>query len=237
MTADADGEQLDAPPAGSDAIPAQASVPDPIRHNDRVLIVGTNGSGKTVLARHLFAQMTRTRRTLVDPKEEHTINGVAPARLPAALDLAAPVSHYIPARLDEAEYEELFDLLWRAGGPRWIWLDEAYGPTRAGKAPQGLRLILQQGRAKDIGLAACSQRPVNIEATLRTEAQHIIVFTVPRPATIDLKTLAPDLSMDPDQLARELDDLAAAEGPYSHVWYCRRTGQLHRCAPLPSDWA
>ncbi len=234
-------EQLQHDEQDTRELEAVAEAPDPVRYNDRVLILGKTESGKTVLAKHLFSTFTGCRRTAIDVKGGMEL-GVAPARTPAELDLEAPVSHFIPSRLEDDEYEELFERLWYAGGPRVILLDESYGPTRAGYAPRGLRFIIQQGRepggagTPGIGLIACSQRPVNIESTLRTEAEHAFVF-VPRPSQLDLKTLAPDLGCDPGVLSRELDALLREEGPHSHLWYCRRQDRFYRCAPLPPAWA
>jgi len=213
--------------------PSQAP-PDPIRHNDRVFIQGKTESGKTVLALHLFEQFHGCRRTAIDVKGRLTL-GVQPARSPGELDLAAPLSHYIPSTLEDPEYEELFKRLWFAGGPRFIDLDESFGPTRAGFAPKYLRMIVQQGREADIGLLACSQRPVNVETTLQSEAEHVIVF-VPRPPKRDLETLAANMGIEATTLARELDELLEEHGLHSHLWYCRRQDELHRCAPLPPSW-
>jgi hypothetical protein len=219
-----------APPA-----PAAHTVPDPIRHNDRVFIQGKTESGKTVLAGHLFSMFTGCRRTIIDVKGRLNA-GVEPARSAEELDLAAPVSHFIPGSLDEKVYEDVFQRLWHAGGPRVIWLDESYGPTRKGYAPEGLRLIVQQGREHDIGLLACSQRPVNVEVTLVSEAEHVFIF-VPRPMRKDLETLAANIGIETEELGRELNELLAQEGEHSHLWYCRRQDQLYRCAPLPAEWA
>jgi hypothetical protein len=206
-----------------------------VRHNDRVFIQGKTESGKTVLAGHLFSHFSGCRRTIIDVKGKLNA-GVEPARSPAELDLAAPLSHFIPSSLTDAEYEEVFHRLFYAGGPRVIWLDESYGPTRKNYAPQGLRLIVQQGREHDIGLIACSQRPVNVEVTLVSEAEHVFVF-VPRPITKDLETIAANIGVETSALARNLDQLLAGEGQHSHLWYCRRQDQLYDCAPLPPDWA
>lgn len=222
------------PAAGAE--PPAAVPPDPVRHNDRVLIIGKNQSGKTILARHLATQFTGSRLTFIDPKEGELSLGVDPAREPEELDLEAPVSHYVPSTLEDAEYEELFDRLWWSRGPRVIWLDEAFGPTRAGWAPKGLRHIVQQGTKHDLGLIACAQRPVNIEATLRTEAEHVFLF-VPALTMLDLKTIAPDIGQEPNPLRAELEKLLQEQGLFSHLWYCKRTGRLHACSPLPADWA
>jgi hypothetical protein len=209
-------------------------MPVPVRHNDRVFVQGKTDSGKSVFAHHLFDQFPATRRTCIDPKGRLQL-GVEPARYPAALDLAAPLSHYIPSELEDDEYQELFRLIWFAGGPRLIWLDESYGPTRAGWAPKFLRIIVQQGREHDIGLIACSQRPVNVESTLRSEAEHVFMF-VPRTTKKDVDTLAGDIGRDPNVLAFELDGLLEQEGAHSHLWYCRNTNELLRCAPLHASW-
>lgn len=208
---------------------------DTIRHNDRVLCVGKNQSGKSVLAKHIVAQFPGCRLTVVDPKDGADF-GVERARSPAELDLQAPVSHFVPVHLSDDEYTEVFDRIWFAGGPRVVLLDESFGPTRAGYAPKGLRLIVQQGTAKGFGLVACTQRPVNIESTLRTEAEHVIIF-VPSPPMLDIRTLAGDIGQEPDQLKRELESLQREEGLHSHLWYRRRSAQLVRCSPLPEGWA
>lgn len=212
-------------------------IPDPVRHSDRVLIVGKTEGGKSTLARHLALGFTGSRMTFIDPKDgEWRLEGVEPARDPAALDLQAPVSHYIPSSLSDEEYEDLFERLWWARGPRVIWLDECFGPTRKGYAPHHLRLIIQQGAKHDVGLIACTQRPVNIESTLRTEAEHVFLF-VPPPPMLDLRTLAGDMGQEPETLKREMHGLLEQEGLFSHLWYCRRTHGLHFCAPLDAAWA
>lgn len=209
-------------------------MPVQIKHNDRVFIQGKTDSGKTVLARHLFESFSGTRRTCIDPKGRISL-GVEPARAPYELDLAAPLSHYIPSELEDEEYEELFRRLWFAGGPRVIWLDESAGPTKAGWAPKFLRFIVQQGREHDIGLIACSQRPVNVETTLRSEAEHVFMF-VPRTTKRDVDTIAGDIGREAAEVAGQLDSLLAEEGLWSHLWYCRNTNELIRCAPLPGSW-
>lgn len=209
---------------------------DGVLFNERVFLSGKTRSGKTVLARHLFDTFTGARRTAVDPKGRLHFPGVAPARTPEELDLAAPLSHFIPSHLEDWEYEEVFRRLWFAGGPRVIWLDEAFGPTKGGWAPKYLRMIVQQGAEAGIGLLACSQRTKNVEATLRTEAEHLIFF-VPAPHRLDLDALAQEIGIGADELAAAMRQLQAEEGQHSHFWYRRNSDELVPCAPLPAGWA
>ncbi len=202
----------------------------PIRANDRVLIVGSTGSGKTVLALALFSAM-RPRRLLIDPKGEHHLPGVRRCSRVSRLDLEARAAHFVPARGDDAEWEELFERVWAGRRlPRVIHIDEAFGPTRAGKAPAGLRLMIQQGRALRQGIIACTQRPVNIESTLRTEADHVICFDI---TAIDRRHLAADMGLEPDQLERELAEVHARYGRHGHLWWDRAHRRLTRCPPVP----
>lgn len=202
-----------------------------VRFDDRTLLVGKSGFGKSTLGQYLLNQMGQVRRTVIDPKDELDL-GVPAVRDPAQLDLSAPLSHYVPSSLERDEYEELFWLLWMTPGPRLIYLDESAGPTSANWAPRGLILWIQQGRGKGKGLIACTQRPVGVAPPLRTEAEHVFIM-VPRTTRDDLATIAADIGREYRELDEELSWLHEHEGDYSHLWYCRPTNELHRCAPLP----
>lgn len=208
--------------------------PEGVNFNDRVLLVASTQSGKSTFARYLFEHFDGVRRTLIDVKGSHEL-GIPKASTPGALDLSAPVSHYVPAQCDRDEYEALFDAVWEARslGPRITWVDEAMGPTGKGYAPRGLRLGMQQGAELGQGFIVCTQRPVGIETTLRTEAAHVFVWDL---TTIDLRVLAPDLNLEPEALARELAEHQEAQGQYAFLWYRRAGKQLTRCAPLDPSW-
>ncbi len=206
----------------------------PVSYTDRVFIVGKTGSGKSVFARHLFDRMTGARRVCIDPKGLERFPGVPAVRDPARIDPAAPLVHYIPAQLDRSEYEDLYETLWRQGGPCFIWLDEAMGgATEKNWAPQGLRLIVQQGRAHGIGHMAVSQRPVEVWPGLRTEAEHYFMF-VPKPHPLNSQALSEVVSCSRPELEARYVDLHVREGDHSFLWYSVRDHELADCAPLPA---
>lgn len=207
-------------------------MPDPPGYNDRILVVGKTQSGKTHFTRRMFLAMTGARRFFIDPKGQGDV-GVQATRSVAAIDWAADVVRYVPAQLDRGEYEELYDALARAGGPMVIWLDEAMGPTTGSWQPAGMRIIVTQGAALGVGHWACSQRPVDIAANLRTEAEHIFMF-VPTPHPLNLDALAPDVGVPSRELAERFRALHEQEGEHSFLWYARSSHELLDCAPVPA---
>ena len=204
-----------------------------IRLEDRVLIVSSTGSGKSVLAGAIWRRL-RCRRLLIDPKGEHRVPGIRPARSVGRLDLSAQVAHYVPNAGTDDEFEHLFERVWATStlGPRAIWLDESFGITRPGRCPLGLRLTAVQGRQRKQLLLACSTRPVNIEPTLRTEATHVIIFDLTQR---DIAILAPDVGLEPTVLERELRETQRRFGPHAHLWWDRRVRRILRCPPLTVD--
>lgn len=227
-----DGAQAPAA-AGAPSTAAGGAPERLVRFSDRVLMVGKTKSGKTTLAMHMCREMYGHVRVFhFDPKRRLEVPGVVPVRSIHDVDWDAPIVHYVPARLDEDEYEEAFTGLWESPEvERVLHLDECAGPTSQNRCPQGLLLWIQQGDQMGRGLLACSQRPVAIAAPLRTESEHVIIF-VPPTTKRDLTTLGGDIGFEEQQLRDELQWLADNEGLYSHLWYCRETHELRPCAPL-----
>lgn len=166
-----------------------------IRFDQRLLIAGMTRSGKSELARYLFAQM-RVRRVLVDPKREWALGvGIPRHDLAAqtmedaiteveAIDWTLPVVHVAPAWLgkrghrDAARYqlEALFARIMRIPGDLHVWIDEGYGVSSATWAPAGLIELEVAGGGRHKGTTTCTQRPVNVAKELLTEASHLFLF-------------------------------------------------------------
>lgn len=210
-------------------------MPRPVNYSDRVLLVGRTQSGKSTLARYLAAHMHGARLLLINVKGTENV-GVDPVYDVAAIDWAAPVVDFIPRTMDRRLFEDLYEAIFSHGGPRVVWLDEAMAVTRANYAPDRLLLVQQQGDRLGIGHLYCSQRPQEIAGALKSECEHIFVCGSVFTAR-DLQALSAEMGMSGDQLGAQLRDLHAEHGDYAFLWYCRSTGELEWCEPLPQAWS
>lgn len=210
-----------------------------VNFNDRVLVVGKTGSGKSVLTRMLAAQSTGARLVIVDVKREIDA-GVEPVDDVDAIDWTAPVVLFRPPTMSREVYAELYAALLAAGGPTVVWLDEARGVTTSNYAPDGLLLVQMQGRRLGIGHLVCCQRPYNVAVELRTEAEHFFIFGPL--SKRDADALADEIgridkrALTGEQLARMLDELDAEHGRHAFLWYDRRMRELRHCEPVPAGW-
>lgn len=208
-----------------------------IRIGDRVLLAGQTGMGKTTVALYLLQSLQPIRTIVVDPKGELSL-GVTPVRSVAELPeaLRAPLCHYIPQTLDRDTLEEAFALIWATPGPLLLLVDEAAAVSGPGYCPEGLRLVVTQGRQPRKMVIACTQRLSECHPVFRSQSEHIIIL-VPAPIALDLKSIAGHIGREPEALRAELEQLEAEHGPYSHLWYVRPGNELRHCAPLVAPGA
>jgi energy-coupling factor transporter ATP-binding protein EcfA2 len=204
-----------------------------IRLEDRVLLVGSTGDGKSTIAESLAVGLQPVRTVLCDPKAEHEV-GVAPVSDAAGIaeQIRGPVCHWIPASFDRDALEEGFQVIWNTPGPLLLWIDELAEVSSPQWCPEGLRLQETQGRKLRKGVLACTQRVAECHPVFRSQSEHIFLM-VPRPIELDLKTIAGNIRREASVLGAELDSLEQEHGPYSHLWYVKPGNELRRCAPLP----
>lgn len=198
--------------------------PRPPKASDRIAVIGRTGLGKTVLARKLLEAMPPP-RLLIDPKAQETtayaVTFSDPNKLPDA-----PVARFVPRDPDDLTiYDRLYGRVF-AAGPRVVLLDEAPVAAPANGAPANLKRVLRQGRSRHIGHIATMQRPVEVNRSLLTEAEHIFLFPLHHPA--DLSTVAGVMAMNPAELRATLDRCA----PFGFCWYSARDSVLAVVPPL-----
>jgi hypothetical protein len=205
-----------------------------IRLEDRILIAGQTGKGKTTLARYLVERLQPIRTIVFDPKDELSFPGVEPCRTPEQLTrrLRDPLIHYVPSGFEREPLEEACQIVWETPGPYVWWVDETAELTNPGYCPAGLKLCVTQGRSKRKMVIAITQRLAESHPVFRSQSEHLFIFT-PAPVILDLRTIAGNVRREAFDLDRQLGELHAEEGDYSHLWYVRATDELRRCAPLP----
>jgi hypothetical protein len=205
---------------------------------DRVLMVGMTRKGKTTLAEWLVSQLQPVRTIIFDPKEEFADGywGYPAARTPEQLAAAMhqPVAHYIPASFDRDQLEEACQIVWITPGPYVWWVDETSELTNANYCPEGLRLACTQGGKKQKLVLALTQRLAESHPVFRSQAEHVILF-VPPPIDLDLKAIAGAIRREAPFIGRELAELHAEHGDYSHLWYVRDGDELRRMQPIPLE--
>lgn len=150
-----------------------------IKANDRVLLSGKTGSGKTWLAEHLLIPVKRL--IVVDPK---ATLGKWNLKEPTDRDLRrfdrGGVGRYrvLPPITESAElwYEQLFERCYDTGNLT-VYIDEAYAVTPPGSKPsRWLTALYTRGRERGIGVWCSTQRPTWIPLFLISEADWIISF-------------------------------------------------------------
>lgn len=202
-----------------------------ISYNDRTLVLGYTGSGKSELLNHHFSAM-RCQRLLIDTKDEWAINGVPRARSVEELDWSAPVMHFAPATNDLGEFDSLFRQAYQRQHLS-VCVHELADlcDFRPGATPSAVRDYLSKGRAHGLGLVGASQRPVEMPKRALTEAQHVFIL-VPRMSGADLDAIAGMVDRPPSDVARLLDALHEKAGDHAFMWFDRARRLFTQCAPL-----
>lgn len=202
-----------------------------IEPGHRAFASGLTGSGKSRLVGYYFAT-TPGQRLLIDVNDDYELGpaareeGASDVRGdPGALDFTKRTLRYVPARMDQDEYEELYSVIWRhacAGHELFVWLDECLGPTTESRSPHHVRLALGQGRKKRLTHAGASLRPVGIEKMLVNQSEHFFAFySADRD---DIETIARRFSVPPAELAAALAEFAPG-GAQEHSFLYHRLGR------------
>lgn len=150
--------------------------------DQRLLIVGATGTGKTTLAKQILLPYKPL--IVIDSKCTYGGKGGTPGyemvTSPAGLKrIRASVTH-IQYRPDErhqnaSDYDEVYKWCYRRQ-EIMVYTDEAFLVHHGSYAPDYLRACVTCGRELGIGMVTGTQRPRGIDLRLLTEAEIFISF-------------------------------------------------------------
>lgn len=215
------------------------NVAQPIVAKDqRVLCIGRTRSGKSMWLRSQYLPIVSQKIT-IDPKGRVWFPGAHIANTVGELDWEQQNQIFKPgpAAFDMDVYEEVYRQVFEVGqqgGDLTVYLDET-SQFSAQQYPQEMRRVLTQGAELNIRHMAATQRPFNIPADLKSQSDHIIIFTSfysPR----DLNEISGTLGMSGDELGMLLKRTKAQYGKHSHLWFeTDDSGLIHVRPPVP-EW-
>lgn len=176
-----------------------------IMSNERVLIVGPTGSGKTHLAKHMIRNWAGPRGgTLICFDEKATLE-IPRAQVVTDLKALTEASagRYVyrpPIELisePKSKKKLLNAFFWDVyrGKNTILLIDEVNAVVEgASDLPPGLVAIITRGRERNTGLIALTQRPACIPFYFKTEAEHVFAFWLREDD--DRKRVSKSLSFD-----------------------------------------
>jgi hypothetical protein len=211
-------------------------VSEGIVYNDRVLVLGQTGSGKSELLNHLFSTFS-CQRLLLDTKGgEWGVPEVEPTTVVEEIDWSAPIIHFVTQTDDPMEVDGIFEIA-RRRRHLTICVHEMCDLCNysAQRTPPNVSAYLSKGRAHGLGLLGGSQRPVEMPVRGRSEVQHVFVV-VPRMGAEDVQAISRiGIGIDPKALGDLIDQVEEQAGEHSFIWFRKgaRGHTIHR--PLPEQ--
>lgn len=144
---------------------------------DRTVIIGQTGSGKTILGAWLLSKQRFDKRPWValNFKDEELWYQVGdPPMRPLRLGAMPPKRGLFRMDVHPGQEDELENWLWKI----WSRGDVGIFADEVSLVPQkkAFKAILRQGRSKRIPVIACTQRPVDCDREVFSEAQYRACF-------------------------------------------------------------
>ena len=192
---------------------------------DRTIIVGRTGSGKTYAGLFLLSEMPIDEMpwVIIDYKRERNIAQIPYAEYITLGQIPSEPGVYIvqPLHTQDVEMEAFLMAIWETENIG-LYIDEGVMLPKS----DALDVILIQGRSKNIPVILLSQRPVGISRFAFSEASIIQVF--PSHDKRDQKTISEFTPLFKDRNSR--DDLLPL---YHSHYYDVKSQSLEKLKPVP----
>lgn len=160
-----------------------------IRSNDRIVVVGKTGSGKTYAVKKLvFDELDRVAFVDVKGREYRDINQPVIRSLDDVHTALFAEDHdrrldkfvYRPEGIDREHFDEVCRLFYEKGNHHLI-IDELKSVYHGTALTEHHNLLLTNGRDKGVGTTATTQRPMRVPREAISEAEHLFVFKLKDP--------------------------------------------------------
>lgn len=149
--------------------------------NDRGVMIGKTGCGKTTLARFLIEDYAKPYSVSWNPKGSDSINSWDQKHVSTLTELRAadePRLIYTPDPFlaeDQRTQEDLFYWVYERKYTRF-YLDEATTVVYGVRVPRGLLALINRGRERGVSTLTATQRPSGVPMNILSESEHYYVF-------------------------------------------------------------